>query len=423
MKLRLLTSAQIICVTSFAVEQIAAQVNYNESRVPAYTLPDPLMGNDGQPVKTAEDWRAKRRGEILKLFQKEVYGISPTELPEMTSEVVESSESTPIGKDIRRKQVTIRLSRNGKTVDLHLLVYLPKSTKPVPAFLGLNFKGNHTVANDPAVPIARKWEKPTGKSEAKFVDAQEPRGSNHSRWPIEDITSRGYALATIFYGDIDPDFDDGFKNGVHALYDDQERNSASWGSISAWAWGLSRALDYLETDDDIDASRVAVMGHSRLGKTALWAGAQDERFALVVSNNSGCGGAALSRRAYGETVKRINTSFPHWFCDEFSKYNDREGKCPVDQHELIALIAPRPILVCSAEDDLWADPRGEFLSAKNADAVYRLLGTDGMAADNMPGLNEPILSRVGYHIRPGMHNVKPEDWQVYLNFADRHLRE
>jgi hypothetical protein len=404
-----------------------SETNYLEHKVPKYTLPNPLKLSDGSRVTDARTWRTKRRPEILELFRKYVYGRAPIARPENMSFEVFDLEKKTLGGLSTRKQVTVNFTgkKDGPTMDI--LIYLPNaSKKPVPAFVLLNFGGNHTIHTDPAIKLSERWMRANSAGVVKNRADETSRGRSSSRFHVEEILKRGYGLATIYYGDIDPDFHDGFKNGVHPIFDkliDGKRAPDAWGSICAWAWGLSRAMDYFESDDDINNKRVAVLGHSRLGKTALWAGARDKRFAFVISNNSGCGGAALSRRAYGETVKRINTSFPHWFCENFKQYNGKEDDLPVDQHMLIALMAPRPVYVTSADGDLWADPRGEFLACRHAGGVYRLLGLKGLGVRQMPGLDQPVQKgTIGYHVRSGGHNLTEYDWQRFMDFADVHFQ-
>jgi len=396
------------------------EINYDEAQVPPYELPDPLRFADGGEVHGPDGWR-RRRAEILRLFESHVYGRAPV-LPQPTFEVVDEGAGALGGLAVRR-QVRITVAASARAVGMDLLLYLPAAPgTPAPVFLGLNFGGNHTVCADPAIRLPHSWVGGAGSDEHRAKEAD--RGRAADAWPVEALLARGYGLATLYCGDVEPDHAGGFADGVRGLLAPVAAGGGpgdAWGALGAWAWGLSRAMDYLEHDRQVDRRRVAVMGHSRLGKAALWAGAQDERFALVISNNSGCGGAALSRRQVGESVARINTSFPHWFCPAFKRYDDREADLPVDQHMLIALVARRPLYVASAEDDRWADPRGEFLGAQGADAAYRLLGTDGLAAREMPAPLRPVQSTIGYHLRPGGHGVTPYDWQRFMDFADRRL--
>ena len=401
------------------LSELQPEVIYDEARVPSYILPDPLICLDGSRVDSPEKWRDKRRPEILELFRTHVYGRAPLDRPaDMAFETFDYEENALNGRAIR-KQVSIRLTKSDEP-SIDLLIYLPKKPQPPPIFLMLNFWGNHTINPDPHIRIRSR---PVFMPRGEFFLSEESRGWDRST-PLNKILARGYGFATACYNDIDPDFHDGFKNGVHGVFDrlfGERRPPDAWGSIGAWAWGLSRIMDYLEIDGDIDSRHVILLGVSRLGKTALWAGAQDERFFMVISNTSGCGGAALSRRRFGETIKIINNAFPHWFCENFKKYNDNEDALPVDQHMLIALIAPRPVYIASADEDLWCDPRGEFLAAKAADPVYKLLGTEGLPADEMPPLNSPVMGRIGYHIRSGGHGITEYDWERYMDFADKHI--
>ncbi|HLX64611.1 MAG TPA: acetylxylan esterase [Planctomycetota bacterium] len=400
--------------------------NSDESKVKPYTLPDPLICLDGTKVTDAQTWRTKRRPELLELFRKNMYGRSPDRPNGMSCEIT-STDVKALNGLATRKEIDIVISDVKGAPRIHLLLYIPNAaTKPVPAILGVNFDGNHTICADPGITIRDEWTWDSKEKKDKLAKpAETTRGKSTGSWAVEMLLKRGYAVATIARANIEPDYADGWKHGIRGFYLAQSGKSEfaadDWGAIGAWAWGLSRALDCLEADSAIDAKRVVVFGHSRMGKTALWAGAQDERFALVISNDSGEGGAALARRWFGETTAAINKSFPHWFCANFKQYSDNEANMPTDQHELLALAAPRPLYVASAEDDKWADPKGEFLSAKNAGPVYRLFGKEGVGVEEWPSVNHPVGDTVGYHIRTGKHDVTDYDWEQYLAFADRHF--
>jgi hypothetical protein len=376
-------------------------------------LPDPLITNGGGTVDSTTVWEQVRRPEILELFRTHVYGRAPVGRPaSMTFEVLETDD-TALSGSATRKQIRVYLTATIGRPYMDMLIYLPNNQPgPVKLFMGLNFMGNHTIHADENIVETFNYT-PWGHG---------ARGSESSLWPVETILSRGYGVCTIHYGDLVEDRDDGFSSGVFDAFDPPgSRPDDAWGFVGAWAWGLSRAMDYLETDQDIDHTRVAIMGFSRLGKAALWAGALDERFSLVISNESGCTGAALARNLKGESIARITTKYGYWFCEKYKDYANNEDALPIDQHELIALMAPRPVYIASASEDDHSDPEGEFLSGVHAAPVYELYGLDGLETTVMPPLDQPINDgHIGYHIRTGNHDVTADDWNWFMDYADEH---
>ena len=369
--------------------------NYDETKVPSYTLPEVLKTSTGQIIKNMADWENKRRAEILSLFENNVYGQMPKDYDSLGFIINNESGNAMNGK-ARLKEVTLSIWKAGKSVNIGVTLFIPNQVKkPAPVFLLVNNRSKRNTS-------------PSRDTLSEF-------------WPAEMVIDSGYAIAAFHVSDAAPDDKVNYVNGVLKLYPEQINADNGMKAIGAWAWAASKVLDYFEKDKNIDATRVSIVGHSRGGKAALWAGAQDKRFAMVFSNCSGNTGAALSRRKFGETVKRINDQFPHWFANNYKKYNDNEAALPVDQHMLVALIAPRPLYTTNASKDLWADPKGSYLSLKNAEKAYDVYGKVSSLSLNPPALNSPVIhSILGYHNREGIHDLTAYDWDNFIRFANYH---
>ena len=393
-------------------------VNYDEAKVGNYTLPDPLTLANGKPVRDAKTWTEKRRPEIVRLFEENEYGRSPARPKAMTFDVFDKGTPALDGKALRR-QVTVYFSANKSGPKMDLLVYLPAgATKPVPLLLNISFSANSSTVDDPGVKPGEVWGRDKKRAPA-------PKGGI-GRLNVGPFLAAGFGVATVYYGDIDPDFLGGIPYGVRSLYlkpGQTEPAPDEWGAIAAWGWGLSRAMDYLETDKGVDAKRVAILGISRLGKTVMWAGAHDTRFAMVIASCSGEGGAALSRRNYGETIAHLvaPTRYPYQFCANYQKYAEHVDQLPVDANMLVALMAPRPVFLQTGNQDYWSDPRGEFLAAVAAEPVFKLFGKQGLGTDEMPPAGQPIMHDIGYLMHAGGHGAQPGDYAEYLKFMQMHL--
>ena len=372
--------------------------NYDESKIKPYTLPSILLSDSKKKITSVKDWENIRRPEILSLFEENVYGTMPKKFDRISFHVKNEKSDAMNGK-ATLKQVEITVHNNGQSVLINLVLFIPNHVKaPAPAFLLINNRDRRNTSPE--------------------------RDTISGFWPAEQVIASGYAIAAFHVDDAAPDNKNTFQNGVLKLYPEQLTAGNGMKAIGSWAWAASRVMDYFEKDQQIDASRITVVGHSRGGKASLWAAAQDTRFAMCITNCSGNTGAALSHRKFGETIEIINNSFPHWFNNNYKKYNNNEQALPVDQHMLIALIAPRPIYVTNASEDLWADPKGTFTAEKEAEAVYRLYRLTSALPATMPALNTPVIyPPLAYHIRQGKHDLTAFDWTQFVKFADRHFKE
>jgi hypothetical protein len=406
--------------TAPPAEVAGIPVNYDEAKIATYTLPDPLILANGKPVRDAKTWNQKRRPEIIRLYEENQFGRSPGRPAGMSFDVFDKGTPVFDGKAVR-KQVTVYFSPNKTEPKMDLLIYVPaNTTKPVPLFFQLSFTANSNAVDDPGIKPGEIWNR-----DKKRVPA--PKDGRFGSLKVLPFIEQGYGVATVYYGDIDPDFAGGIQHGVRSLYlkpGQTEPAPNEWGTISAWAWGASRALDYFETDKSIDAKRVALFGVSRLGKTVMWAGANDPRFAMVIASCSGEGGAALSRRNYGETIKHLTapTRYAYQFAANYGKYGDRVNEFPVDGNLLVSLIAPRPVLLQTGDKDFWSDPKGEFLSAVAAAPVFKLLGKQALDTEAMPAAGQTIFHTLGYVMHAGGHGAIPSDFSLFLQFMQMHLK-
>lgn len=416
---------RIFCAAAMVVILLASQVKAADlpaaSQLPLHPdLPDPLVMLNGDRVTTKEQWVEKRRPELKTLFQHYMYGKFP-KAAKVTAKVVRQDREYFGGKATKKEVLlTVGPSENPK---IHLLLVIPNKRKgPAPVFVGMNFCGNAMLVDDPDVPLPTSWIYPNYPGVKNNRATEASRGKQKDVWALEQSVDRGYAVATFYNGDIDPDQKEK-REGLQPWLRSQlkEHGPNDFGTIAAWAWGVHRVVDYLVTDDDLDAKRIAVVGHSRLGKTALLAGAFDERIALSIPHQAGCGGTAPSRGKVGESVAKINAGFPHWFCGEFKEFNKEPERLPFDQNCLVALCAPRPVLFSNAVEDQWANPTGQFEVLQAADGVYKLLGVKGLDTKTMPAENVLSAGTLGYYIRTGKHSMTQGDWQVFLDYADKNL--
>lgn len=389
------------------------------------TPPDPLIRFNGQRVVSPEEWARDRRPELKQLFQHYMYGFLPP-VPTHMQFLNQGIYTDLLGGKATLKLIDIHAGPEGAP-KIQLMVIVPNQRRgPVPVFLAMNFCGNHTLLSDPRVPLTQGWLYDSCKGCEQGHATENARGSQAMDWPISEIIDRGYALAAFCTTDIDSDRKD-VSDGVYAWLakywkDPSIAAPANRGTIAAWAWGFHRCVDYLLRDPDIQRGQIAAVGHSRNGKTALLAAALDERIALAIPHQAGCGGSAPSRGKIGESVQRINTAFPHWFNEHFKDFSNQPERLPFDQNALVALCAPRPVLFSNAADDQWANPSGQFEILKAADPVYKFLGARGLESETPPPQGQLSAGRLGYYIREGKHSMTSGDWQVFLEFADTHFR-